>query len=75
MKAGGSKRQRGIDKTNLERLDQTFVEVLSKEEIAKSNLIKSILKSRFPVQLRRCPRRRNTRSLEIGLQLNIQHST
>jgi hypothetical protein len=51
MKAGGSKRQRGIDKTNLERLDQTFVEVLSKEEIAKSNLIKSILKSRFPVQL------------------------
>jgi hypothetical protein len=32
MKTGGSKRLRGIGKTNLERLDQALVEVPSKEE-------------------------------------------
>jgi hypothetical protein len=51
MKARGSKRKRGVGKTNLERLDQAFVEVPSKEEITKWNLIKSIFKSQFPVQL------------------------
>jgi hypothetical protein len=55
MKTGGSERYRGIDKTNLERLGQAFVEVPSKEEIAKLNLIKSIFKSRFPVRLRKRP--------------------
>jgi hypothetical protein len=34
---------------------QDFVEVPNKEEIAKLNLMKSIFKSRFPVQLRRRP--------------------
>jgi hypothetical protein len=51
----GSKRERGIGKTNLERLDQALVEVPSKKEIIKSNLIESFFKSRLPVQLRRCP--------------------
>jgi hypothetical protein len=55
MKTGGRKRQRGISKTNLKRLDQVFVEVSIKEEIAKLNLIKSIFKSRHPVQLLRRP--------------------
>jgi hypothetical protein len=33
---------------HLERLDQAFIEVPSKEEVTKFNLIKSIFKSRFP---------------------------
>jgi hypothetical protein len=42
MKIRSSKTYRGIGKTNIERLDQALVEVPSKEEIAKLNLIKSI---------------------------------
>jgi hypothetical protein len=36
-------------------LDQAFVEVLSKEEVNKFNLIKSIFKPQFPVKLRKRP--------------------
>jgi hypothetical protein len=36
-------------------LDQAFIEVPSKEEINKFNLIKGIFKSRFPVRLRKGP--------------------
>jgi hypothetical protein len=36
-------------------LDQEFVEVPSKGEVNKFNLIKSIFKSRFPVRLRKRP--------------------
>jgi hypothetical protein len=34
-------------------LNQAFVEVPSKEEVRKFNLIKSFFKSRFPVQLQK----------------------
>jgi hypothetical protein len=36
-------------------MDQAFVEVPSKEEVNKFNLIKSIFKLWFPIQLRKCP--------------------
>jgi hypothetical protein len=48
MKAGGRKRYRGVDKTNLESLDEDFVEVPNKGEIAKSNLMKASLNHGFP---------------------------
>jgi hypothetical protein len=36
-------------------LDQAFVEVPSKEEVSKFNLIKSFFKSRLPFRLRKRP--------------------
>jgi hypothetical protein len=44
----------GVDKTDLERLDQAFVEVPNKE-VNKFNLIKSFFKPWFPVRLRKHP--------------------
>jgi hypothetical protein len=46
---------RGGGKTNLERLGRAPVEVPTKEENSKPNLIKSIFKSWFLFQLRRKP--------------------
>jgi hypothetical protein len=55
MKTGGRKRYRGVGKTNTERLDQALVEVPSKDEQRKLNLIKGLFKLWLPFQLRRRP--------------------
>jgi hypothetical protein len=47
-------RERG-GKTNLERFDRALVEVPTKEELSKTNLIKSLFKTWLPFQLRRRP--------------------
>jgi hypothetical protein len=51
----GSKRYRGIGKTNQEKLDRALVEVPSIDEQRKLNLIKSLFKSWLLFQLRRRP--------------------
>jgi hypothetical protein len=43
MKIGGTKRYRGIGETNLERLDQDFVEVPSKRRINQDQSHKKLL--------------------------------